>query len=254
MSDLKMNFDKLNKASKEVNEKWGNMMKENNPFDTISKIAKDIADRQDKEVALEFTKHICTLLKNNGVSPMIDEYKQNFVKENSVEQKYGVAITGLDFTEHDKRFRDEIMQLKSELSDVQKSADEYYNKCIDLTNQIAKLESELEFKDNMLKIKNGLCGDNGIAKINLNEMVKVKLTPLGAEIYYKQFDELNKQCGREICKPQMPQIDKDGYTEFQLWNFIELYGEHIGMCKPNVIEPLDIVYCGSGKCHSDHAE
>ena len=154
-----MNFDKLNKASKEVNEKWGNMMKENNPFDTISKIAKDIADRQDKEVALEFTKHICTLLKNNGVSPMIDEYKQNFVKENSVEQKYGVAITGLDFTEHDKRFRDEIMQLKSELSDVQKSADEYYNKCIDLTNQIAKLESELEFKDNMLKIKNGLCGN-----------------------------------------------------------------------------------------------
>ena len=146
MSDLNMNFEKLNKDCKEVNEKWGNMMKENNPFDTISKIAKDIADRQDKEVALEFTKHICTLLKNNGVSPMIDEYKQNFVKENSVEQKYGVAITGLDFTEHDKRFRDEIVQLKSELSDVQKSADEYYNKCIDLTNQIAKLESELEAK------------------------------------------------------------------------------------------------------------
>ena len=45
-----------------------------------------------------------------------------------------------------------------------------------------------------------------------------------------------------------------GYTEFQLWNFIELYGQHIGMCKPNVIEPLDIVYCGNDKCHSDHAE
>lgn len=159
MSDLKMNFDKLNKACKEVNEKWGNMMKENNPFDTISKIAKDIADRQDKEVALEFTKHICTLLKNNGVSPMIDEYRQNIVKENSVEQKYGVAITGLDFTEHDKRFRDEIMQLKSELSDVQKSADEYYNKCIDLTKQVTELESELETKDNLLKIKDGLCGN-----------------------------------------------------------------------------------------------
>ena len=115
MSDLKMNFDKLNKACKEVNEKWGNMMKENNPFDTISKIAKDIADRQDKEVALEFTKHICTLLKNNGVSPMIDEYKQNFVKENSVEQKYGVAITGLDFTEHDKEFKDEIERLKRQI-------------------------------------------------------------------------------------------------------------------------------------------
>ena len=80
-------------------------------------------------------------------------------------------------------------------------------------------------------------------KINLNETIKVKLTPYGAEIYYKQFDELNKLHGREICKPKMPRIDKDGYTEFQLWHFIELYGQHIGMCKPNVIEPLDIVYC-----------
>ena len=87
-----------------------------------------------------------------------------------------------------------------------------------------------------------------------NEIVKVKLTPLGAEIYYKQFDELNRQCGREICKPQMPRIDKDGYTKFQLWHFMELYGAHIGMCKPNVIEPLDIVYCGNDKCHSYHVE
>lgn len=84
---------------------------------------------------------------------------------------------------------------------------------------------------------------DNIQKINLNETIKVKLTPYGAEIYYKQFDELNKQLGRQICKPLMPQIDKDGYTEFKLWHFIELYGQHIGMCKPNVIEPLDIVYC-----------
>ena len=148
MSDLKMNFDELNKACKEVNENWRKMMNENNPFDTISKIAKDIADRRDKEVSLEFTKDICTLLKNNGVSPMIDEYKQDIVNENSVEQKYGVAIIGLDFTEHDKVFKDEINKLKNELSDVQKHADEYYNKCIDLTNQIEKLKSELETKVN----------------------------------------------------------------------------------------------------------
>ena len=106
-----------------------------------------------------------------------------------------------------------------------------------LEDRAEKLKCELE------KTYNQLMEDNRTTKINLNEIVKVKLTPLGAEIYYKQFDELNKKCGREICKPQMPRIDKDGYTEFQLWHFIELYGEHIGMCKPNVIEPLDIVYC-----------
>ena len=52
-----------------------------------------------------------------------------------------------------------ITQLQHELSDVQKSADEYYNKCSDLNNLVAELESELEVKENLLKIKNGLCGN-----------------------------------------------------------------------------------------------
>lgn len=110
--DLKINFDKVGKDCKQVGEEWEKMMRKSNPFDTISKIAKDIVNRQDREIALEFTRCICELLKKNGVSPMIDEYRQNIVKENSVEQKYGVAITGLDFTEHDKGFRDEIRNLK----------------------------------------------------------------------------------------------------------------------------------------------
>ena len=45
-----------------------------------------------------------------------------------------------------KNSNEKIMKIESELFNVQKSADEYYNKCIDLTNQIAKLESELEAK------------------------------------------------------------------------------------------------------------
>lgn len=113
MSDLNMNFEKLNKACKEANETWREMMNENNPFDTISKIARDIADKKDKEVALEFTKQICTLLKNKGVSPVMEEYIQDIAKENSIERKYGVAITGLDFTEHDKVFEDRIVELEN---------------------------------------------------------------------------------------------------------------------------------------------
>ena len=184
----------------------------------IEKIAKDIQDREDREMAYELVKRLSPLLIANGVTVKTTKYnldEQVAVKEAaSVDPfkkelviHYGISIDGLDFTEHDKKFNDEIRKIESELSDVQKSADEYYNKCIDLTNQIEKLKSELEAKDN-------------IQKINLNETIKVKLTPYGAEIYYKQFDELNKQYGREICKPQMPKIDKDGYTEFQLWNFI----------------------------------
>lgn len=161
MSDLKANFDKLNNVCKEVNEKWENIMKENNPFDTISKISKDIADRQDKEKALEFTKCIGKLLRQNGVTPMIEEYKTGGILKNDkiFEEYYGVAITGLDFTEHDKKFKDEITQLKH---DLEKTYNQLMEVEKDAQEQIAELESELKVKENMLKIKNGLCGNDEI--------------------------------------------------------------------------------------------
>ena len=79
-------------------------------------------------------------------------------------------------------------------------------------------------------------------RINLNEPIKVKLTDWGKEIYYHQYDRTNQIAGREICKPMFPREDENGYTEFQLWCFIELYGTHIGVTLPNVIKPLEIVY------------
>lgn len=81
--------------------------------------------------------------------------------------------------------------------------------------------------------------------INLNEVVKVKLTDYGKEIYYHRFDKVNKLAGREVCKPSFPKVDADGYSRFQLWDFIHLYGHYIGMAQKNVIEPLEIVYEGA---------
>ena len=80
------------------------------------------------------------------------------------------------------------------------------------------------------------------AKINLNDSVKVKLTDLGKDIYYHRYDELNRRCGRIINQPMFPEEDAEGYAEFQLWDFIQLYGGYIGMARPNVIEPLNIVF------------
>ena len=79
-------------------------------------------------------------------------------------------------------------------------------------------------------------------RINLNELIKVKLTDWGKEIYYHQYDRTNQIVGRKVCKPMFPKEDENGYTEFQLWCFIELYGEHMGITLPNVIEPIEIVY------------
>ena len=85
-------------------------------------------------------------------------------------------------------------------------------------------------------------------RINLNEWIKVKLTDLGKEIYYHQYDELNKAYGREMLKPNFPSEDEDGYTRFQLWKFIQLYGSHIGIGTPNVIDPIDIVFEEENQC------
>lgn len=87
--------------------------------------------------------------------------------------------------------------------------------------------------------------------INLNEVVKVKLTDYGREIYYHRFDKVNEAAGREVCKPSFPKVDADGYSRFQLWDFIHLYGNYIGMAQKNVIEPLEIVYEGDTEREKD---
>lgn len=75
----------------------------------------------------------------------------------------------------------------------------------------------------------------------MNDRIKFKLTPLGAEIYYHQYDETNQKAGRTVIEPRLPRIDKDGYAECSLWGFIEIYGKHIGIGKRNVIDPIEII-------------
>lgn len=74
-------------------------------------------------------------------------------------------------------------------------------------------------------------------RLNLNKTVKVKLTERGKELYREHFSHL-PDC---FEKPE-PRIDEDGFTEMQLWMFMEMFGEHMSMWKPNVIEPLEIVF------------
>lgn len=79
---------------------------------TFEKIAKEIVERQDNAMAMEFTKTIGKLLLDNNVKPVVVENKFTAEKENSITQTYGVAITKLDFTEHDKPFKDKIEELE----------------------------------------------------------------------------------------------------------------------------------------------
>lgn len=80
-------------------------------------------------------------------------------------------------------------------------------------------------------------------KLNLNQHIKVKFTDHGKDIYYHQYDsliEVMKAKGVKPITPSYPPVDEEGYSTMQLWCFIELYGPHIHMGTPNVIEDLYI--------------
>lgn len=59
-------------------------------------------------------------------------------------------------------------------------------------------------------------------KFNINDTVKVKLTDMGKDIYYHQYDQFN-------LTPEYPEVDEIGYTKFQLWELMRLYGQCISM-------------------------
>lgn len=193
-------------------------------IEMIENIAKDIKRREDKEMAMAFTNVIGTLLSTNGVAvetskyEIKNEYKQDKNKY-MIEKEYGITIDGLDFSEHDREQEEKIETLERKIEDG--------------NSYITQLEHDLkELKNKSADAK----------KINLNDRIRVRLTPLGIKIFYSQFDELNLSLGKEVLKPHMPAINKDGYTEMQLWHFIQLYGPYIGVGRENVIEPLDIIF------------
>ncbi len=78
-------------------------------------------------------------------------------------------------------------------------------------------------------------------KINLNDKIKVKLTEYGQQIYYQKLEDLNKTAGRKIVKPSFREKDADGYSEFQMHDFMNIYGEYMHCCAPNVIDPIKII-------------
>lgn len=65
--------------------------------------------------------------------------------------------------------------------------------------------------------------------MNINDTVKVKLTDYGKTIYYHRYDKLNESYGKTMIQPSYPKVDKDGYTRFQLWDLMKLYGTSLSM-------------------------
>ena len=76
-------------------------------------------------------------------------------------------------------------------------------------------------------------------KFNLNDPVKVKLTPKGRNILVKRHNRFIITTKEEVKK--MHPVDDEGYTVFQLWNLMQIFGEHIYMGDTNPPFEMNII-------------
>ena len=76
--------------------------------------------------------------------------------------------------------------------------------------------------------------------ININSKVKVKLTDFGKSILDKEVNKLKQISGApDNYTPY--ETDDNGYTEFQLWQFINIFGDYVYNGAIQVIEDNEIL-------------
>lgn len=76
--------------------------------------------------------------------------------------------------------------------------------------------------------------------LNLNDIIRVKFTDYGKDIYYHQYDDLIK-VGFKITR-SYPQVDDNGYSTIQLWPFIQTFGPYIKIGMTNQIIENNNIY------------
>lgn len=66
-------------------------------------------------------------------------------------------------------------------------------------------------------------------KFNINQNVYVRLTPLGHKILREQHEQLCRDVPAYKRPYFEPNVDKDGYTRFQMHYLMECFGSHVGL-------------------------
>ena len=81
--------------------------------------------------------------------------------------------------------------------------------------------------------------DKEYKTFNINEIVKVKLTQKGKLVYLEHQIEIQKRFNRDRIKIDVPlnvEVDSEGFSSFQLWRFMEIFGSHMYCGAEPVIE------------------
>ena len=80
-------------------------------------------------------------------------------------------------------------------------------------------------------------------KLNLNSTIGFRLNDRGKDIYYHKYDKLNEYVvsqGGEPLERRHPDVDENGISWFQLWQFMDIFGNHTGLGKPEFWKELSI--------------
>lgn len=86
-------------------------------------------------------------------------------------------------------------------------------------------------------------------KFNINDKVKVKITDMGYNIWLdweNQFIKFSSTIPVTTIEELKAKADKDGYTKFQMWDMMSIFGSHMNMGFENPIESNIILL--SEKC------
>ena len=81
-------------------------------------------------------------------------------------------------------------------------------------------------------------------KHNINDSIKVRLTKEGVILYYKYYEDLcerMKSYGASYDYMPKLKVDKEGYTEFQMWVFMEMFGQHFHLGIDGPIETTVLI-------------
>ena len=68
---------------------------------------------------------------------------------------------------------------------------------------------------------------------NLNYYIKVKLTEYGKQVHREYWKPV---CNDVRLAYKEPEVDSDGYSSFQMHDFINVFGKHMTMGAPLVCE------------------
>lgn len=146
-----MNISDIQKCQEE----YEKLLKGKHMESAIEKICRDITEQKNNAMAMEFTRIICDLLKQNGVYVHCTETKfSEKITENSIEGKYGIKFDSVDFLEHDKEFTDEIEKLQSEVEKYSKAFEDAKKErdcqVVEYRNRAEKDKAELERAKNTI--------------------------------------------------------------------------------------------------------